>query len=123
MRTLAVIVWLVLALAAGVAMFHVTFKVEQLEAELRGLNREIVREQEAIHVLKAEWNYLNRPQRLELLASELLPRMKPPGAIRIGDLETLPARIETLRGRNAADAPVLPANSRSAGGENAELVR
>lgn len=77
MRMIAVIVWTALATAAVAAMFRISFEVEKLEARLQDINQEIAREQEAIHVLQAEWSYLNRPQRIEDLSRELLPDLKP----------------------------------------------
>ena len=62
-------VWLI-AGAAGV-LFHVSYDVTSLEDDLSALNRDIVREQEAIRVLRAEWSYLNQPERLRNLAEEL----------------------------------------------------
>ena len=119
MRIFAVILWFVLAAAAGIAMFHVTFKVEQLEAELKDLNRQIVKEQETIHVLKAEWHYLNRPQRLEALSAELLPSMTPLAATKITLIEDLPERLSKPHVEPPAivprGAPVLPASSRRPG--------
>ena len=95
MKISFVVVWLVLATGAVVAMFHLTFEVEKLEAQLHQVNREIVREQEAIHVLRAEWSYLNRPQRLENLSKELLSNLVPVSADHFTTFERLPRQIET----------------------------
>jgi hypothetical protein len=92
MKTLAVIVWFGLACAAGFALFNVTFKVEKLEAELGELNRQILADQQSIHILKAEWSYLDRPERLELLIGDYLPGLKSGGASPIVKIEQLPLR-------------------------------
>ena len=76
MKVIAVFLWIMAAGATGYSLFWITFEVEKLEAELVRLNREILREQETLHVLKAEWSYLNRPGRLENLANELLPDLR-----------------------------------------------
>ena len=90
MKTLAVIVWFGLACVAGFALFNVTFKVEKLEAELGELNRQILADQQSIHILKAEWSYLDRPERLELLIKDHLPELKSGIASPIMSIEQLP---------------------------------
>lgn len=62
-------------LAAGimtVALFYLKYEVTSLEEELSALNRTIVRDQEAIHVLRAEWSHLNESERLHELADKYL---------------------------------------------------
>jgi hypothetical protein len=67
---------LLLALLSGGALFWVSQQVQQGEREQRRLQHIIAQEGEAIRVLNAEWDYLNRPDRLEALATEYL-RMEP----------------------------------------------
>lgn len=67
---------LLLALLAGGALFWVSQQVQQAEREQRKLQQVAIQEQEAIRVLNAEWDYLNRPDRLEQLA-EVYLKMEP----------------------------------------------
>ena len=84
----------------GFGLFRLTYEVQDLEEELARLNRTILEEQEAIHVLEAEWSYLNRPARLEKLNDRHLG-LGPLSEASIGDFAGLPRR----------DAPVSdPAN-------------
>ena len=107
MKISFIAVWLLLAAGAVAAMFHITFEVEKLEARLSDTNRQIVREQETIHVLQAEWSYLNRPQRLESLSKELLPNLVPVASAQFITFARLPKRGEA---EGAIDAPsVAPA--------------
>ena len=107
MKISFIAVWLLLAAGAIAAMFHITFEVEKLEARLHDTNRQIVREQETIHVLQAEWSYLNRPQRLESLSKELLPNLVPVASAQFITFARLPKRGEA---EGAIDAPsVAPA--------------
>ena len=63
-----------LLVAAGLSLllFSVKYQVQQLEAELTGIERGIVSEERAIHVLRAEWAHLNEPGRLRQLAEKHL---------------------------------------------------
>ena len=106
MKTFAVVVWFGLAGTAGFALFNVTFKVEKLETELGELNRQILEDQQSIHILKAEWSYLDRPERLEILANNYLPEFK------IGNNPT-PIRIELLPKRKPMEL-VAPNNAHTA---------
>ena len=94
------------AAALGVLLFKVKYEVIDLESELNRVNHDIVSHQEAIHVLKAEWAYLNEPARLKRLAQEHL-NLAPMGPEHLGSFSDLPHRDET------ADPNALPT---SAGG-------
>jgi cell division protein FtsL len=63
---------LTLAAVAGFGLFWVSQQVQEAERDARALNSVITQEQEAIRVLTAEWDYLNRPDRLEELARTYL---------------------------------------------------
>lgn len=71
MIRLGVLMWVWLIAGAAGVLFNVSYDVTALEDDLATLNRDIVREQEAIRVLRAEWSYLNQPERLRTLAEEL----------------------------------------------------
>lgn len=66
------LLWALLAVIAGVAMFMVKYEVQALEDDLRKANRQIRADREQIHVLQAEWAYLNEPGRLRDLAEKHL---------------------------------------------------
>lgn len=92
MKIYAVLGWLSLIVVASYAMFHISYEVEKVENKLQSLNRQTLDEQERIHVLKAEWSHLNRPEYLRALSQQLLPRMQPPAINQIGTLDQLPER-------------------------------
>ena len=56
----------------GVALFYLKHEVTNLEDELKTLNRSIVAEREAVHVLKAEWSHFNDVGRLKGLSMRYL---------------------------------------------------
>lgn len=61
-----------LALIVGFALFKVKYEVVEVEQKLTQTCRQIKREKENIHILKAEWSHLNEPQRLQALAEKYL---------------------------------------------------
>lgn len=65
------------AIVSGTALFRVSQQVQTAENEKSRLAAAVSSEREAIRVLNAEWDYLNRPDRLEDLAVEHLG-MQPP---------------------------------------------
>lgn len=83
------IVFAFLAGTVGIGLFFVKHDVKEQEARLAELNREIQTNQEAIHVLKAEWSYLNDPARLRGLSEKHLS-MKVMGPSQIASLDSLP---------------------------------
>ena len=69
---LSALMALLLAVLSGAALFWVSQQVQESERVQRNLQVVIDQEQEALRVLTAEWDYLNRPDRLEVLARTYL---------------------------------------------------
>jgi hypothetical protein len=114
MRGSLIFAWIGLASAAGFALFSISFKVEQLENELSELNKLILREQNAVHVLRAEWSYLNRPANIEALTHDLLPDLRRIDTSQIGGIEDLSdAPPPTQANAPGADASIKKASARS----------
>ena len=86
------IIWFLIATCVGVALFLLKYEVQNKEDQLAALHRGILADQEAIHVLEAEWSYLNRPDRLEALVRRHL-NLVPMEERRLGALEALPMRM------------------------------
>lgn len=89
MRGRVTLFWIFLAAAVGFGLFHVKYKVQALEEDLRKLNTAITDEQEQLHVLAAEWALLNSPDRLEVLARKHL-KLEPTRVEQIGTIERIP---------------------------------
>ncbi len=90
MRSLLLTVFFaMLAGSVGVGLYFVKHKVREQEARLVELNADIQRNQEAIHVLKAEWSYLNDPARLRALSEKHLS-MKVVSPSQVATFNTLP---------------------------------
>ena len=91
MTRLVFLGWLVLGGALATFGFYVSDDVAKLEKELQAVERAILEEQRAIHVMTAEWSYLNRPARIADLAKRHL-NLTPIGARRMVALDDLPPR-------------------------------
>ena len=73
-------------------LYNGVYRVKAQERELEGLKTALTQEAEAVRVLKAEWSYLNQPDRLQALARRHLA-LAPTGASQITVLASLPLRI------------------------------
>lgn len=95
--------WLVLAFAAGTMLFHTSQLVTDGRAKLAQLQKKTAEEEESIRVLQAEWSYLNKPGRLEKLASEYLD-LQPMQGKQFATLEEIEQRPAPAEGVAAEDA-------------------
>ncbi len=104
-------------------LFSTSQRVQQEENHLSALRAELVQEQQSTRVLRAEWDYLNRPDRLETLARQYLNLTPPESGALLSSLEDLkalpeedpPAPAEKLGIRpgareTVAEAPLIPSS-------------
>ena len=112
---LSTIALVVAAALTGVMLFRISERVQTAEDNLARMEEAAAKEAETIRVLRAEWDYLNRPDRLEGLAKTHL-KMHKPGVAQVmvdGDeLPLVPPPAETQPVSLTPDAPkkdVLPA--------------
>ena len=77
----------VLVALCAFGIYLVKYRVQDLQAELAGLQREIAAEREAMHLLRAEWSYLSKPARLSALQKTYL-QMVP-----VTSAQTLPVSV------------------------------
>jgi hypothetical protein len=121
----AAVLWLTLAVAAGVGLFHVSYRVQSLEEALTQVNRDIQRERETIQVLHAEWSYLNEPSRLAELSRRhlTLAPLLPDQMIRIEDLPLrLPPLIAEAAPLADAEAALRPSSAGTPPASIADLI-
>jgi cell division protein FtsL len=71
MRPTVIMAFFALVLSAY-GLFQVKYRVQNLKRDLNEIERQLEANHEAIHVLKAEWAYLNDPRRLLELSSRHL---------------------------------------------------
>ena len=68
----SIIFSLALSLGAGVTTYGIKSRVIKLENDIVSMRKQINQFEEGLHVLQAEWSYLNRPERLQALAQDKL---------------------------------------------------
>ena len=94
---------LILSAASGFMLFSTAQKVQQTDSDLRRMQMKVSQEEQTIRVLRAEWDYLNRPDRLESLVKN--------------NLDLIPATPESVRADTSElpkpFAPIIPARKPS----------
>lgn len=109
MRRGSTMLFALLAVVMGAASIVIGTEVRDLEDRLAAIHRDIAREQEALHVLRAEWSYLNRPGRLEALARRHLG-LRIPEAGQTMAVSDLPFALQPgAPGEAPAPGPAAPA--------------
>ncbi len=66
------ILWALIFILAGIGLFSLKHNVTDMEGRLANLQNKTRVHLETIHVLKAEWAYLNQPRRLDELGQQKL---------------------------------------------------
>ena len=108
MMRFAPIFWMSLAALVVFGLFQVNQEVRRLDDGIARHQRAISADQEAIHVLAAEWSYLNRMDRVERLARGHLS-LAPLAGAQIARIDALPFRDDADAGEKiAAGAPGTP---------------
>lgn len=64
--------WGGVVLAGVLVVYEVKYEVRDLKQRVGALDAQIASEREALHVLRAEWAYLSRPERLQALSQKYL---------------------------------------------------
>lgn len=85
-----------LAILSGAALLHTSQNVQQAETRLRDLESSVQREEERVRLLRAEWENLNRPERLERLAKEFLDLAPPSPETLVSGAYAIPSAPEEL---------------------------
>lgn len=104
MKGAFIILWFFLSILAGSVVFHTSEEVKNSRAETTRLETAIKEERESIRVLKAEWAYLNQPERLEKLAAEHLA-LAPAKGQQLADISRVPNREKQPDIALSQDAP------------------
>lgn len=87
---LTAVIYMACFVALWVGLYLVKYSVQNIQREVVAMKDNVAREQESLHLLKAEWAYLNRPARLRQLAERHL-ELVPLDSKRIDEVAVLPA--------------------------------
>jgi cell division protein FtsL len=83
------IVLVVAVIALSIGLYDIKYRAEAAEKRANQIERDIASEQEGIRVLRAEWSYLNQPERLQELAKRYTT-LEPLKAAQIGSFADVP---------------------------------
>ena len=64
--------WISVIVVSAFMLYRVKYEVQSLKAQITETAKEITQERESLHVVAAEWAYLNRPERLRKLVDKYL---------------------------------------------------
>lgn len=101
---------LLMTILIGSGTYWISHQVETLQKRYASIQSDIFEEQENIHVLQAEWSYLNNPARIEKLAKQYL-HLAPIKPMQMAGIDEVPenADIHLYRMNNMGEAvPFLP---------------
>lgn len=107
---------LAIALISGISLFVLKYQVKAEEKQLQTIYREILQNKREIHMLEAEWAYLNDPQRLQALVHSQTnwQTIGPKQIVILSDIPMRPAEqkdepeiIQTETERNESVKPVM----------------
>ena len=77
----------------ALGLLSAKYQVKELKSELDAARKDLARESGLIHILEAEWAYLNRPENLSILASQHLPDFGAVKPSQIASLESIKKAI------------------------------
>lgn len=86
--------WLAVCVGVIGGVYYLKNEVHGLERSRDRVLAEIRAEREAIQILRAEWAYLNRTDRLRTLADTLLPDLRPIGRGQIRRFDAPPSELD-----------------------------
>ena len=107
-------VFLVMAvIGLSILLYDIKYRAEAADRNADALERQIAEEQDGIRVLRAEWSYLNQPERLQQLATRYT-ELRPLAPAQIGSFGDVPMP-------HKADDFYAPAGRKPAGGYAGDL--
>lgn len=108
---ISTIATLMMALGAGFVLFQTSQNVQRAEDRLNDVREALGKEQETVRVLETEWDYLNRPDRIEELAQQYLKMSSPELSALVKDGKNIPQPGQSvLPGRKPVLAAATPAS-------------
>lgn len=107
MKARRIVLWMFLGVIAAFGLYTVKYRVQALKIEVAAAERQLREEKKSLHVLTAEWAYLNRPERLRTLSAKYLG-IKPVEGKQLSDLASLPVSGTALAAEVQKRTPLSP---------------
>ena len=95
MNKLSTLLWMLVIVVAAFMLYKVKYQVQALKTQVAETTHELEQEKQAMHVVAAEWAYLNRPERLQKLAEKYL-HAKEMTVGQIAEVEAIPFPGQTV---------------------------
>lgn len=89
-RMFVSLIWMGVFAIAAFGVYLVKYAVQDMQRQVVALQAKLDEEQESLHLLNAEWAYLNRPERLRSLAEKHL-ELAPFDTRKMLPIQALPA--------------------------------
>jgi cell division protein FtsL len=90
--------------AAALGLYLVKYQVQSVRNEVMAIERNLAAEREALALLQAEWAFLNRPERLETLATQYL-KITTPDSRMVMEWQDVPMRAQELAAQQMVATP------------------
>ena len=99
-------VWMAIIALGAFGLYLVKYSVQEVQRDVARLEAKLKQEKETMHLLRAEWAYLNRPERLHKLAQGRV-ETQPVTTANIIDVTRLPEREAGLADMDAGQSNEL----------------
>ena len=103
MFRISTLLCIALFLGGAFGLYQVKYEVHDLRAEVKALEAELAGEREALHVARAEWAYLNHPERLQRLVEAHL-NVTPLSGAQLAEVAVIPYTEDTTTYTASAEA-------------------
>ena len=105
-RLTVIAIWFSVIVVASFMLYQVKYEVQSIRAQIAQTSQELEQEKEAMHVVAAEWAYLNRPERLQQLAAKYLVS-KGVTVQQVAEVEAIPYPKQSLA---SLESNIVPAS-------------
>ena len=96
------LIWMACFAVGAFGLYMVKFSVQNLQRDVTVAEQKLAGEKESLHLLNAEWAYLNRPERLRALSERHL-NLVPLDSRRIENVSLLP-EMNAIEPSNISEA-------------------
>lgn len=87
---------IVVAVGCSFGLYQLKHHTAIVRGEVAQLKKSVAKEQELVHILRAEWNYINRPANIRKLVIDHLPELEEVKPSQLTDVMDIPYRPLSL---------------------------